>query len=110
MKKIILFALVVLSSSLCNADNHVLVVHNKEYNVEGQTEVHIEDDGWTETITLVTGDQVNVYLKDLLGNIIFSFSLTAEQDGDCPIQMPVLEEGSYVEIWVNNRLVYSYFD
>lgn len=68
MKKILLITLVVLSSLFCYADNHVLVVRNKGNDMEGQTELHIEDDGWTETITLVTGDQVNVYLKDLLGN------------------------------------------
>lgn len=95
-------------AQLTYAGNHVIVVKDGNDQGSTQTGVNIDDDGWIETINVITGDAVAVLVKDLDGNIIYSFSLTAEETGGYPVIIPSLSDGWYVEIWLNNKLVYSY--
>lgn len=109
MKKVFLCGLVAFATLYAYA-GHVIVVKDGSGDCQSQTEVIIDDDGRTEVINVITGDEVVVLVKDDNGHIIYSFSLTAESDGGCPVYIPSLSLGWRAEIWVNNQLLYSYYD
>ena len=110
MKKVLLSVFVALATQFAYADDHVIVVKDGSGECKAQTEIKIDDDGRTEVINVITGDVVKVLVKDSQGRIISSFTLTAEEAGGIPVAIPSLLPGEHVEIWVNNRLVYFYFD
>ena len=110
MKKLFFSLIVAFAAQFSYAGDHVIIVADEEKGSRNQTEVILGNDDWTETINVITGDEVAVLLKDLDGNIIYSFSLTAEETGGYPVTIPSLSDGWYVEIWVNNKLVYSYYE
>ena len=110
MKKVFLSVFVALATQFAYADDHVIVVKDGSGECKAQTEIKIDDDGRTEVINVITGDVVKVLVKDSQGRIISSFTLTAEEAGGIPVAIPSLLPGEHVEIWVNNRLVYFYFD
>ena len=110
MKKVLLSVFVALATQFAYAGDHVIVVKDGSGDCKAQTEIKIDDDGRTEVINVITGDVVKVLVKDSQGRIISSFTLTAEEAGGIPVAIPSLLPGEHVEIWVNNRLVYFYFD
>ena len=110
MKKVLLSVFVALATQFAYAGDHVIVVKDGSGDCKAQTEIKIDDDGRTEVINVITGDVVKVLVKDSQGRIISSFTLTAEEAGGIPVAIPSLLQGEHVEIWVNNRLVYFYFD
>ena len=110
MKKVLLSVFVALATQFAYAGDHVIVVKDGSGDCKAQTEIKIDDDGRTEVINVITGDVVKVLVKDSQGRIISSFTLTAEEAGGIPVAIPSLLQGEHVEIWVNNRLIYFYFD
>lgn len=110
MKKVLLSVFVALATQFAYAGDHVIVVKDGSGDCKAQTEIKIDDDGRTEVINVITGDVVKVLVKDSQGRIISSFTLTAEEAGGIPVAIPSLLPGEHVEIWVNNRLIYFYFD
>ena len=88
----------------------MIVVRSDDLGHKQQTEVTIDDDGRTEVINVITGDVVKVLVKDIYGHIANSFLMTAEEDGDCPVYIPALSFGWHAEIWVNNQLVYTFYE
>ena len=110
MKKVLFSLLVSLATQLAYAGDHVIVVRDNDDELKPQTVVKIDDDGRTEIINVITGDEVTVLIKDLNGHIISSFSLIAEEDGGYPVTIPSLALGWCAEIWVNNQLVYTFYE
>lgn len=110
MKKVFLSVFVALCALSAYAGDHVIVVKSDDLGHKHQTEVTIDDDGRTEIINVITGDVVKVLVKDSQGCIVSFFTLTAEEAGGIPVAIPSLLPGEHVEIWVNNRLIYFYFD
>lgn len=110
MKKVLLNVFVALATQFAYAGDHVIVVKDGKEGCNVQTEVTIDDDGRTEIINLITCDVVKVLVKDYYGHTISSFSLTAREDGDCPVYIPELSFGWHAEIWVNNQLVYIIYE
>ena len=110
MKKVLFSVLVSLATQFAFAGDHVIVVRDVDKGVNNQTMIKIDDDGRTEIINVITGDEVNVLIKDFYGHIISSFSLIAEEDGGYPVTIPSLVLGWRAEIWVNNQLVYTFYE
>lgn len=110
MKKVLLSVFVALATQFAYADDHVIVVKDGSGECKAQTEIKIDDDGRTEVINVITGDVVKVLVKDYHGHTISSFSLTAREDGDCPVYIPELSFGWHAEIWVNNQLFYIIYE
>lgn len=106
MKKILLSVFVALATQFAYAGDHVIVLKDGSGINQGEYVVEIDDDGRTEIINVITGDVVKVLVKDYHGHTISSFSLTAREDGDCPVYIPELSFGWHAEIWVNNQLFY----
>lgn len=110
MKKVFFNVFVALCTLSAYAGDHVIVVRSDDLGHKQQTEVTIDDDGRTEVVNVITGDVVKVMVKDIYGHIANSFLMTAEEDGDCPVYIPALSFGWHAEIWVNNQLVYTFFE
>lgn len=110
MKKVLFCVCLALSTLYSYAGNHVIVVKNDDLGHKQHTEVTIDDDGRTEIINVITGDVVKVLLKDSYNRTISSFLLTAKEDGGYPIYIPALSPGWHAEIWVNNQLVYTFYE
>lgn len=110
MKKLFLSVFVVLCALSVYAGDHVIIVCDEDKGPKGQAEIKIDDDGRTEFINVITGDVVKVLIKNHLGHTFSSLSLTAEEDGGCPVYIPALSFGWYAEIWVNNQLVYTFYE
>lgn len=110
MKKVLLSLFVAMATQFAYAGDHVIIVCDEDKGAKGYTEIKIDDDGRTEIINVITGDVVKVLVKDSQGCIVSFFTLTAEEAGGIPVAIPSLLPGEHVEIWVNNRLIYFYFD
>ena len=110
MKKVLLNVFVALATQFAYAGDHVIVVKDGKEGCNVQTEVTIDDGGRIEVINVITGDVVKVLVKDIYGHIANSFLMTAEEDGDCPVYIPALSFGWHAEIWVNNQLVYTFYE
>lgn len=110
MKKGIINLFLALATQFAYAGDHVIVVKDDNPGHKQQTVVTIDDDERLEIINVITGDEVTVLVIDENGNSIYSFSLTAEEDGDCPVYIPTLSLGWHAEIWVNNQLVYTFYE
>ena len=110
MKKVLLSVFVALATQFAYAGDHVIVLKDGSGINQGEYVVEIDDDGRTEIINVITGDVVKVLVKDYHGHTISSFSLTAREDGDCPVYIPELSFGWHAEIWVNNQLFYIIYE
>lgn len=110
MKKVLLSVFVALATQFAYAGDHVIVVKDGSGDCKAQTEIKIDDDGRTEVINVITGDVVKVMVKDIYGHIAYSFLVTAEEDGGYPVYIPALSFGWHAEIWVNNQLVYTFYE
>lgn len=108
MKKLFLSVFVALATQFAFAGDHVIVIKDGTGIHQGEYVVEIDDDGRTEVINVNTGDVVKVMVKDVYGHIAYSFIMTAEEDGGCPVYIPALSFGWHAEIWVNNQLVYIF--
>jgi hypothetical protein len=110
MKKVLLSVFIALATQFAYAGDHVIVIKDGTGVNQGEYVVEIDDGGRTEVINVITGDVVKVLVKDIYGHIANSFLMTAEEDGDCPVYIPALSFGWHAEIWVNNQLVYTFYE
>ena len=110
MKKVLLSVFVAMATQFAYAGDHVIVVKDGSGDCKAQTEIKIDDDGRTEVVNVITGDVLKVMVKDIYGHVIYSFLMTAEEDGGYPVYIPALSFGWHAEIWVNNQLVYTFYE
>ena len=110
MKKIFVLLVILLTVLSAQAKDHNVVIKGDFGQSGSHTEVFVEgDDGSADTISVVPASDVTticVVIKDVEGNVVERYNISAKLDNALIINSPLLPDGYILEIRDDKEIVY----